>query len=69
MTTNGNGSRCFIEEYEEVFCDEEEEEDEVNTKILDLDFSKNFLQIELVVQGRTILVSEKLLCQHSVYFR
>ena len=26
-------------------------------------------EIELVVQGRTIAVSEKLLCQHSVYFR
>lgn len=31
--------------------------------------NKHLLQIELVVQGRTILVSEKLLCQHSVYFR
>ena len=27
------------------------------------------VEIELVVQGRTINVSEKLLCEHSVYFR
>ena len=32
-------------------------------------FINPIFQIELVVQGRTILVSEKLLCQHSLYFR
>ena len=46
------GSRCLIEEYEEVFHDEDEED-----------------EVELVVQGRTIVVSERKLCIHSHYFR
>ena len=46
------GSRCLIEEYEEVFCDEDEDD-----------------EVELVVQGRTIVVSERKLCIHSHYFR
>jgi len=46
------GTRCLIEEYEEVFVDEDDD-----------------CEIELVVQGRTISVSEKLLCQHSLYFK
>ena len=46
------GSRCLIEEYEEVFLDEDEDD-----------------EVELVVQGRTIVVSERKLCIHSHYFR
>lgn len=42
----------MIEEYEEVFCDEDEDD-----------------EVELVVQGRTIVVSERKLCIHSHYFR
>lgn len=52
VTSNKNGTHCFIEEYEE--CSDDEDED---------------CEIELVVQGRTIPVSEKLLCEHSMYFK
>ena len=41
--------------YIEEMVEEEEDDEDV--------------EIELVVQGRTINVSEKLLCEHSVYFR
>ena len=47
-----NGNHCLIEEYEDVFDDEDED-----------------CEIELVVQGRTIAVSENLLCKHSLYFK
>ena len=47
-----NGNHCLIEEYEDVFDDEDED-----------------CEIELVVQGRTIVVSEQLLCKHSLYFK
>ena len=48
-----NGGSACFIEEYEEYSDEEEDD----------------CEIELVVQGRTIPVSENLLCEHSVYFK
>ena len=62
-------SSYFIQEYQEDLEDEDEDSEvELVVQVLSWNILENFL-ILLWRQGRTIAVSERLLCQHSLYFR